>query len=74
MNEAEEQLSEEEPRAARDARANYGRAKKKDWDLSCSDINPIIIQGLIWAVLRWAAESAGRGGVNNTAPRPGRGK
>lgn len=47
--------------------------KKKNWDLRSSDINPIIIEGLICAVLRWAAQSAGRGGVNNV-PWPGWGK
>lgn len=76
MNEREEQISEEEPRPTRDAQANYGGKKqtnKKNWDLSCGDINPIIIQRLICAVLRRAAESAGRGGVNDV-PRPGWGK
>lgn len=47
--------------------------KKKNWDLRSSDINPIIIEGLICAVLRWAAQLAGRGGVNNV-PWPGWGK
>lgn len=43
---------------------------KKNRDLSSSNINPITIYRLICAVLGWAAELAGRGGVNN-APWPG---